>query len=307
MCIRDRYMGTHSQRQERHQEQEMSHSHPNAPLAENTYKSGVMGRPSHDEHFRLHPRPGKLSLLQHMGQTYDMFFQEDSQGVQFLKYTFIGAGLGVLNGLTIGMALKNNPTFAWRKAVLFARSTDFGHLKLYKELAKPYLIAGAAVGGSYYLMFHVFPPFGGHSNDGSFWTRDILGHAIFGSIWSAILWNPVYWWAGFWFGGFAGFGWATAFKGNYFSNKSSPLGYTVQLPGLTEDEIKKQEYKDYIENLGMFQGYKNHNIQSISQCCVCVFFILRHLDVPGLLFDFCYTKRAASHGQITQYLSLIHI
>jgi hypothetical protein len=88
-----------------------------------------MGRPTHEEHFRLHPRPNKLSFWEHVTQTYDMWFQEDSQGLQFLKYSFIGALLGVGQGLTVGLLLKNNPTFAWRKAVLFARSTDFGHFK----------------------------------------------------------------------------------------------------------------------------------------------------------------------------------
>lgn len=113
----------------------------------------------------------------------------------------------------------------------------------------PWALAGAAVKTFHYYFYDLM--WRKHSLCSGL-LDSVTGHAIMGAILGAIV-HPKFWFfPGAFIGALAGFLFHDIYFGNHFSIKD-PKNFSYQLPGLTEEERKRQDYKDEIEHLG-FHG-----------------------------------------------------
>lgn len=78
----------------------------------------------------------------------------------------------------------------------------------------------------------------------------IVGYGIYGTVLATCFLHPSVWWAGMWGG--ATFGLVSNYLvyGNIYSQRGSQ-GFSIPVPGLTEEEREQQKARDYIQALGM--------------------------------------------------------
>lgn len=77
-----------------------------------------------------------------------------------------------------------------------------------------------------------------------------VGYGIYGAVVASCFLHPSLWWAGMWGGATVGFVSNHLVYGNIFSNKGTQ-GFSIPLPGLSEEERDRQKARDYIQALGM--------------------------------------------------------
>ena len=116
-----------------------------------------------------------------------------------------------------------------------------------REFLIPYAVGGGAAGAGFYLFYHEF--WAKNSSWSPMWDQ-IVGYGIYGAALSSCLLHPGLWWAGMWGGATVGLVSNHLVYGNIFSQKGSQ-GFSIELPGLSEEERDRQKARDYIQALGM--------------------------------------------------------
>jgi len=128
--------------------------------------------------------------------------------------------------------------------------------RVYRDLLIPYVAGGALASSGYYLFYHQM--WTKNSSWSPFWDQ-IVGYGIYGSILTSAFIHPAQWWLGLYGGAAFGLVAYTFMYGNAFGNKSTK-GYSIQLPGLTEEERARQNARDHIHQLSMTEAVTPRNL-----------------------------------------------
>jgi len=222
---------------------------------EDEIKFSHLHKPLSKDHHARHPRP-KDPMREHVLDYADMLTDHHHDIMNTVRYFAKGAVAGAIIGITAGPLLKRFNPLAIRKISQYMRDNTFGRLEVYRDLIIPYVIGGGLASAGYYTFYYQM--WTKNSGWSPFWDQ-VIGYGIYSSVLTTVFLHPSHWYMGFYAG--AAFGLCSYYltKGNLWGNRSTK-GYTIELPGMTEEERAKQTNRDFIHALSMTEAVTPRNL-----------------------------------------------
>ncbi|KAL4472461.1 hypothetical protein ABPG74_018410 [Tetrahymena malaccensis] len=228
----------------------------NSSAKEDSHYVGVLGQPSQHDPHTLHPKKHD-SAFSKVYACRDMLWDHHWEVRNTFYAGFKGALLGVAYASGFGLISKTIPSVVLKKMFRFVRNNNFGHIRIMKDLMTPYALTGFGLGSVYYLYQHNV-----WENRSNKWLADVLSNALFFQVATAVCVNPGYHVYGMVGGILFGTLKYAFYQSSYFQEKESIGSYTT-FGDLSEEERKKQEYKDYIQFLGNYHKVRNGQLVNL--------------------------------------------
>ncbi|KRX02894.1 hypothetical protein PPERSA_04097 [Pseudocohnilembus persalinus] len=210
---------------------------------EDSYKVGVLGKPTQHSHFHLHPKQSD-SYTKQIFDTRDMFYDNHNLVLNTAKYALKGAFIGGLLATSISLTYRQIPSLVLKKMFKYVRDNNFGSVKMFTHIASPYMVSGALAGSSWYIWYHLLWDKAGKNG----FYEQVFGYGIYGMLSTAFLTHPKHYWAGALIGSFVGFLSWYVYQSNHYNNTNTQ-GYYIPIAELSEEEKIKQRNKDIVFEL----------------------------------------------------------